>query len=125
MSDSPLWCGYLDAADKSSAVLLDPRLDTGKADTIYLFNLARGKILEYRRDIVEPKLREFTVDEAAIAAELTAAYQQVRGGFTPRSNRTTTIAEAVAPRPEEIEPEDPDPILDLDADADNDWSDED
>ena len=52
-----LWYGYLEAGANSSPVIRDDGLNTGNPKTVYLFNLARGCILEYSREIVEPKLR--------------------------------------------------------------------
>jgi hypothetical protein len=128
MSDTPLWYGYLDAGEKSSAVLQDQRLSTGNPDTVYLFNLARGRILEYRRSIVESKLREFTPEEAAIIAELEAAFGEARRGFTPRTSRTPPMVarnQAPAPAAEPEEPEEPDAVLDLESEPDDDWPDDD
>ena len=50
---TPLWLGYLEAGKSASPVVRDSSLDTGNPATIYLFNLMRGRILEYRKDIVE------------------------------------------------------------------------
>src|SRR3569623_949320 len=58
MTDTQERYGYLEAGNKSTAVVLDRTLNTGNPETLYLFNLARGEILEYSRKIVEPKLRE-------------------------------------------------------------------
>ena len=74
MSKSSFWYGYLDAGDKSSAVLRDPKLDTGNKRTVFLFNLARNRILEYNREIVEPKLRQLDGGEKELVAALDGAY---------------------------------------------------
>ncbi len=58
-----LWFGYLEAGKKSGPVVRDVTLGTGTETTFYLFSLNRGAILEYRRDIAEPKLRELTEEE--------------------------------------------------------------
>ena len=84
MSDKHYWFGYFEAGEKSSPVLRDSRIDTGNPDTLYLFNLKRNEILEYRRDIVEPKLRELNAGEQGVSQELQAAYVEARGRFTPR-----------------------------------------
>lgn len=91
MSDKHYWYGYLEAGEKSSPVLLDSRLDTGSADTMYLFNLKRGAILEYKRAIIEPKLRELTADEQAVGKELKAAYVDARSAFVPRGGKAVVI----------------------------------
>jgi hypothetical protein len=62
MGKSPIWYGFLDAGKKSSPIVLDTRLETNNPKTIYLFNYARGKILEYSHDIVESKLKELQPD---------------------------------------------------------------
>lgn len=82
-----LWFGYLEAGKKGSFVVRDATLDTGTPTTIYLFNRAKKKILEYRRDIVEPKLREMTEDEAAEITNLREEFESARSGFTPRVAR--------------------------------------
>jgi hypothetical protein len=89
---TPLWLGFLDAGKSSSPVVRDSSLDTGNPATIYLFNLTRGRILEYRKDIVEQKLRELTADESSQARELESAFLQAKTGFTPRGRRRLTSA---------------------------------
>jgi hypothetical protein len=79
-----LWLGFLEAGDRSSPVVRDTSLDTGNSTTIYLFNLMRGRILEYRKDIVEPKLRELSPEESAMVTALQDAFSEARKVFTPR-----------------------------------------
>lgn len=81
MAKTPLWCGYLEAGDRSSAVLRDERLETGNPNTIYLYNLNRDEILQYSRGLVEPKLRELRDDESSLAEELKNAYAKARRTF--------------------------------------------
>jgi hypothetical protein len=80
-----IWCGYLEAGDKSTPVILDQRMDTGNPETLYLFNLKRNEILTYNRGIVGPKLRELRDDEAAVVPELKGAYAKARRGLKLRS----------------------------------------
>lgn len=82
-----LWFGYLEAGKKGSLVVRDVTLGTGTPATFYLFNLNRGAILEYRRDITEPKLRELTEEEKESVEELQQAFERARKGFTPREAR--------------------------------------
>jgi len=82
-----LWFGYLEAGEKGGPVVRDVTLGTGTPATFYLFNLNRGAILEYRRDIAEPKLRELTEEEMEIIEDLRQAFEQVRKKFTPREAR--------------------------------------
>jgi hypothetical protein len=51
---------------------------------MYLFNLNRNTILEYSREVVEPKLRDLKPDESATVAELDAAYKKARRSFKDR-----------------------------------------
>lgn len=87
------WFGYLEAGAKSSPVVRDERLNTGNPDTVYIFNLARGEIIEYRRSIVEAKLREFKPAEAEVLPQLKAAFGEARKSFRPRVGRPLTIPE--------------------------------
>lgn len=101
MSKETLWYGYIEAGEKSSPVVMDPRLQTGEAETVYLYNHKRGSILEYRRAIVDAKLRELSAEEhPTLASELRSAYRKARQGFTPRAARVAQILEKsrAAPR---------------------------
>jgi len=89
--NSPVWYGFLQAGDRSSPVIRDDRLDTGNRKTIYLFNLSRNSILEYSREVVEPKLRDLKPDESDTIAELDAAYKKVRRSFKDRGAGVRSI----------------------------------
>lgn len=93
----PLWYGYLEAGEKSTPVIRDERLDTGNRKTLFLFNLVRGQILEYTREIVEPKLRELKPNEAGKVDELNAAYGEARRTFKHHNVRPLNIPERGAP----------------------------
>ena len=93
MSENNLWYGYLNAGEKSSPVLMDQRLSTANPNTVYVFNLKRSEIIEYRRDIVEAKLRELSEEENSIIKELKSAYTKVRSGFVPRGAKVSSIPE--------------------------------
>ena len=100
-SRNALWFGFLEAGSKGSPVVRESGLETGNRDTIYLFNLLKGRILEYRRDIVEPKLRELTVEEGTMIPELRKAFKVVRESFEPRPLRLRpSTPRIVAPRKE-------------------------
>ena len=116
---SSLWFGYLEAGAKGSPVVRDTLMDTGITGTVYLFNLAKGRILEYRRDIVEPKLRELNETERETLKELRKAFDKAREGFTPRA---TLRPPRRRPKPEP-EPEIPHFEADDDAPTDDDNSD--
>ncbi|WP_127475624.1 hypothetical protein [Sulfurivermis fontis] len=97
MSDNTLWYGYLEAGERSSPVAMDSRLNTGDPTTVYVFNLQRGEILEYKRAIVEPKLRELKASEKELETELKNAYRKARNGFTPRGAKVVNIPEKGRP----------------------------
>lgn len=98
MSKDALWFGFLEIGEKSSPVAQDPKLLTGKPDTVYLFNLKRNEIIEYKRDIVETKLRPLNGKEADISKELKKAFKKAAKDFTPRS-KSSSILEAPAMAP--------------------------
>ena len=77
-SKASVWHGYLMAGDRSSPVLRDTRLDTNNPKTFYMYNLKRGEILEYAREIVEKKLRELKPGESGFIAELDVGYKKAR-----------------------------------------------
>ncbi|HXK56907.1 MAG: hypothetical protein KDI74_17195 [Gammaproteobacteria bacterium] len=63
MSKNDIWYGYLQAGEKSTPVVRDMSLETNSKKTVYLYNHKRGAILEYAREIVEPKLVELNTEE--------------------------------------------------------------
>ncbi|MFN2309603.1 MAG: hypothetical protein ABR553_07690 [Gammaproteobacteria bacterium] len=88
-----LWYGYLEAGDKSTPVIRDENLDTGNSKTLFLFNLARGQILEYAREVVEPKLRELKPGEATQIAALNAGFGEARRALKHPNVRPLNIPE--------------------------------
>ncbi|MCW8887647.1 MAG: hypothetical protein OQK25_01145, partial [Gammaproteobacteria bacterium] len=80
MAKGKLQYKYLNAGDKSTAVVLDASIDTCNEQTIYLYHQQRGEIVEFRRDIVEPKLRELSGDEVGMKRELEKGYKEARSG---------------------------------------------
>lgn len=91
---SELWFGMLEAGEKSSPVVRCPKHDTGKSDTVYLYNQKRDTIIEYKREIVEPKLRELNKSEESLIKELTTAYNKAVKGFSPRGGKGAASTEA-------------------------------
>ena len=75
-----------------------------------------GKIFEYRRDIVESKLRELAAEELAMVPEFRKNYKKVREGFEPRLTKAHRPVFRAKPAPLEDElPEfDDDAGFDLD-----------
>jgi hypothetical protein len=111
-----LWFGYLEAGEKGGPVVRDVTLGTGTPATFYLFNLNRGAILEYRRDIAEPKLRELTEEESEAIEDLRQAFEQVRKKFTPREARKPkplppTRKKARVEEDEDVDVEDDDKVV--------------
>ncbi len=116
-----LWFGYLEAGEKGSPVVRDVTLGTGTPATFYLFNLNRRAILEYRRDLAEPKLRELTKEEMETIEELREAFEHARKGFTPREARKPKPLPPIRKKPR-VDEED---AVDLDDDKHIELSDED
>jgi len=94
-----MWFGFLDAGSKGSPVVRETALETGDPKTIYLFNFMKGKILEYRRDIVEIKLRELDAEELAMVPQLRKAYKEARESFEPRAARIKQAVSRPKPAP--------------------------
>ena len=115
---SPVWYGFLQAGDRSSPVIRDDRLDTGNHKTLYLFNLNRNLILEYSREVVEPKLRELKPNEAVSIPELEAAYKKVRRSFKDRGAGIRSILSRSSKTPASNEDEYRDIPIEDDVDAD-------
>lgn len=130
MSDKYYWFGYMEAGEKSSPVLRDSRIDTGNPETLYLFNLKRNEILEYRRDIIEPKLRELNTEEQASCGELKTTYVEARSRFTPRGGKVALVPSSkgrskpiVAANDEENDKKSEE-LDDFDDDSDLEWAEE-
>jgi hypothetical protein len=128
MTKNSVWYGYLEAGDKSTAVALDERLETGNPDTIYLFNLARKEIIQYNRNIARPKLRELREDEDEILPELKSAYLRARRHFKVRTERPLPVADRKAKGGQEKKMNETDDTYsehetEFEPSADDDWSD--
>jgi hypothetical protein len=89
-----IWYGYLEAGEKSSPVLIDPKLETGNSKTVFMYNLNSQRIIEYKREIAEPKLRTLNEQEASLAKALKQGYDTARKQFTPRNNSAIPMAAA-------------------------------
>ena len=120
MSSKTIWYGYLEAGDRSTPVVVDPALNIADAQNIYIYTHSRNAILEYRRDIAEPKLRELKPDEADIGA-LKKAYEEARQGFAFKGGRVPGLMDqlpAAAGRKTKSEPEF-EPELELDSEEED------
>jgi hypothetical protein len=102
MSKNDIWYGFLRAGEHSSPVVRDATLETKSQKTIYLYNHARGKFLEYAREVVEPKLRELKPKDVALK-ELDSAFKAARKNFVPGkvAKKWEAAAPAAAPRESE------------------------
>jgi hypothetical protein len=113
-----MWFGFLEAGTKGSPVVRDATLETGDPKTVYLFNYMKGKILEYRRDIVEIKLREFESEELTMIPQLRKAFKEVRESFEPRPAKPKQTVYRAKPAPAED-----DDFPEFDAGDDDDFDD--
>jgi hypothetical protein len=97
MSKNDTWYGFLQAGDQSSPVVRDAKLETKNPKTIYLFNHVRGKLLEYSREVVEPKLRDLRPDDVPLN-ELKKAFKAARKVFvSDHANRRWENVAATKP----------------------------
>ena len=120
MSKNDIWYGFLDAGAQSAPVVRDLTLETKSRKTIYLYNHARGKFLEYSLEIVEPKLRDLKDGEISLK-ELDSAFKAARKAFS--AGRTTKKWSDEAP-PRAALAESEEPELPPDADASMDFMEE-
>jgi hypothetical protein len=121
--NSPVWYGFLQAGDRSSPVIRDDRLDTGNRKTMYLFNLNRNLILEYSREVVEPKLRDLKPDESVTVSELDAAYKKARRNFKDRGAGIRNILNRSSSTP--ASNEDVYADIPVEEDGDDSWTEDD
>lgn len=98
MRQDALWFGFLDAGNNSTPVVRDDSLSTGDPSTLYLFNFARQAFREYKRELVQPKLRELSATEVSLK-ELRAAFKAARANFVPRG-RNLHLAEIASAEPQ-------------------------
>lgn len=115
MSKNDIWYGYLEAGAQSSPVVRDMALETKSRKTVYLYNHARGRFLEYSLEIVEPKLRELKDGEVSIK-ELDGAFKTARKAFA--SGKATKKWSDDAPPVSAADNEEPDLPPDMDTSMD-------
>lgn len=127
MSKTNYWHGYLEAGTKSSPVLRDPSMETGNANTVYLYSLNRNKIIEFQASIVEQKLRDLSQEESELISALNSGYKKAKKEFTPRASmrlKQVELTPQSSPEPkqdiEDMDDADLDDDLDLDMDMDDD-----
>ena len=131
MSNTQLQFKYLDAGAKSSPVVLDSSLSTSNEQTIYLYHQLRNQIIEYKRDIVEAKLRELSGEEGLLQETLQQAFEQARSSFTPRGaaalsipDKATTAAKSAQANDDDEDSDDDIDMVDDDDLLDDDEEDE-
>ncbi|CAB1275339.1 hypothetical protein [Candidatus Nitrosacidococcus tergens] len=115
IDDKALWYGYLNSGDKSTPIVLDYELHTGSDETIYLFNFKRGAILEYRRIIVEKKMKELDEKESALIKELKKSYLAAKESFNlPKIIKNTQSIDKGKNNSEDEDFSEVDTFLDID-----------
>lgn len=115
MSKNDIWYGFLQAGAQSSPVVRDMTLETNSRKTVWLYNHARGKFLEYALEIVEPKLRELEDGDIPLK-ELDKAFNAARKTFA--SGRTAKAWAREASAPEATAAREPEMLPDLDTSID-------
>jgi len=104
MKNKHLWVGYLTLPDKKKTLVAsDKRVKTGKAKTIFLYNQARDQIIEYEREIIQPKLKNAPETDYDVA-KMTASYKKALKKKLPNLYRvifsSTTRIHTSAKEPE-------------------------
>lgn len=128
MSKHKLWCGFLEAGNKSSPVVIDRNMDTGNQNTVFIYNHNKKEILKYMRELVEPKLRELTDQEKTLENSLKKGFKESLATIKFNVSKVLNIPEKITPSPkDEAKPEMAEfDIKGLDDDdADDDWKDSD
>lgn len=128
MTKQKLWFGFLEAGNKSSPVVIDRNLDTGNKNTIFVYNHNKQEILQYVRELVEPKLRELTAQEKELESALKKGFSEALKTIKYKTAKALNIPEKSPPKPEP----DKTPAVSVlaidgldDDDVDDDWEDSD
>ena len=104
MKNKHLWVGYLTLPDKKKTLVAsDERVETGKPKTIFLYNLERDQIVEYGREIIQPKLKNAPEADYDVA-KMTTSYKKALKRKLPNLYRVifspTTSVSAPVKEPE-------------------------
>lgn len=110
MKNKDLWCGFLEAGTKSSPILISSILETNSEKTVYMYNLSRDAIIEYQRQIVEPKIRELKADEADLIEQLVSGYNAAKKNFSAKTRKPLIPPPAPSPKKAVPDPLVEDPI---------------
>ncbi|MDH5257081.1 MAG: hypothetical protein OEX07_03705 [Gammaproteobacteria bacterium] len=82
MSNQKLWFGFLEAGVKSSPVVRSSKIDPGRPDNMYLYNLNADAILLYKTSIVESKLRDLSpAEEKEFMSKLESGFKKASKDF--------------------------------------------
>ena len=79
--------GFLEAGAKSSPVLINSKLNANNEKNLYIYNLNRDSIIEYQRQIVEPKIRELNPDEINLIEDLVSGYKAASKNFVAKNRK--------------------------------------
>jgi len=88
MNKSQIWYGFLEAGKRSTAVVVDPKINANMDGKLYIFNQQRNQILEYKKDIVESKLRDLTEEESQLLPTLKSSFELALKNFNIESNQS-------------------------------------
>lgn len=74
-SNNIFWFGYLETAMGKTLVVRNALVDSENKNTVFLYNSQRDALVEYSREIIEPKLVPANEGEY-VAADLEKAYKR-------------------------------------------------
>lgn len=105
MKDKHLWVGYLTLSNKKVLVASDARVDSANSKNMLLYNQERDEIVEYSREIIQPKLKaapEADYDAGTMAAAFQKALRKkfpnlYRVIFTPGAGGAASRKKKSAP----------------------------
>ena len=98
---SRLWVGMLVTEKDRTPVVYDPTLPGVPTGQVYLFNVNRGTLVPYRRDIVSRYLQDVSPEERRqVRSSVSAAWKTARRDFVKqRSRRRQSVQHS--PQPDE------------------------
>jgi hypothetical protein len=115
-SNKNFWFGYIDTVKGKTLVVRNSLVDSNHKNTIFLYNSQRDTLVEYSREIIEPKLIPANEGEFE-AAKLEKAYKRALREKRPNTYnllyRTARMKSSPAASNDESE------LLDDDTDVDN------
>lgn len=124
MSKQKLWYGFLEAGSKSSPVVVDHSMDTGEKSSLFIYNHNRQEILKYVREVVEPKLRELTIQEKELESALKKGFNAAVKTLNFPLTKTLVSPAKAKPHPVTDTPKE-EPEVELSGMDDDIWDDDD